>query len=88
MLELFLELFLEFALHVFLCSLVCVGIHYIFHKKVDDKNHKHQHEIDYNKLAETVIDILEIRKSIRDIESSSVNKEEVYKLFGIEKNEK
>ena len=80
-----LELFLEFILHAFLCSLLCIAIHYIFHKKVDDKNHKHQHEIDYAKLAEAAIEVLEFRKAIKDSTEHYVNKEEVLKLFGVNK---
>lgn len=47
------ELFLigasEFIFHILMCAAVCIGFHFLVHKKVDDKNHK-EHEIDYDKL--------------------------------------
>ncbi len=48
----------EFIFHVLMCAAVCVGFHFLVHKKVDDKNHKHQ-EIDYDKLADIIISKVE-----------------------------
>lgn len=36
----------ETIFHILMCSVICVIIHFFFHKKVDDKNHKHNHNLE------------------------------------------
>lgn len=35
----------ETIFHVLLCSVICVIIHFFFHKRVDDKSHHHKLEL-------------------------------------------
>lgn len=75
---------LEFLLHVVLCSAICVFIHYVFHRTVDEKNHKHEHNIDYDKLADALIHTVtknHIENIISEIESYNITKEEVKNKF-------
>lgn len=41
--------------HIFICPLICLGFHFIFHAKYD-KKHIH---VDYKELAKHVKDILD-----------------------------